>query len=117
MGELSFDGAKVCWLLLLMVLCLSLTIWLCLVLAGLGVSFWILSGLCPWFGTCVLVGLWPWLQQTSCGAFQLWGLQRGMYTRELLLWLQQLFWEALKLWGLQRAEQSADLLPLLQQIS
>lgn len=39
-GELGFDGAKVYWLLLLMVLCLPLTIWLFLVLTDLGVSVW-----------------------------------------------------------------------------
>ena len=37
-GELGSGDALVYWLLLLMVLCLPLTIWLSLVLAGLGVS-------------------------------------------------------------------------------
>ena len=41
--ELGFDDAHVYLLLLLMVLCLSLTIWLSLVFAGLGVSVWSLS--------------------------------------------------------------------------
>ena len=38
--ELGSDDARVCWLLLLMVLHLPLTIWLFLVFAGLGVSVW-----------------------------------------------------------------------------
>jgi hypothetical protein len=38
--ELGSDVAKIYWFLLLMVLCLPLTIWLSLVLTGLGVSVW-----------------------------------------------------------------------------
>ena len=39
-GELGFDGAKVCWLLLLMFLHLPLAICLSLVLTCLSVSVW-----------------------------------------------------------------------------
>ena len=39
-GELGFDDAHIYWLLLLMVLHLPLTIWLSLVLVGLGDSVW-----------------------------------------------------------------------------
>ena len=38
---------------------------------------------------------------TSCEAFRMWGLQRVMYTVDLLLWLQWLFnkafWEVFRL--------------------
>ena len=50
--ELGSDGAKVYWLLLLMILCLPLTTWLSQVLTGLSVSFWsliLLSLVCSRF--------------------------------------------------------------------
>ena len=39
-GKMDSYGFKVYWLLLLMILHLPLTIWLSLVLSGLGVSVW-----------------------------------------------------------------------------
>ena len=47
---------------------------------------------CPWPASGHLVGQWPWLQQMSCGAFWLWGLQRDMHTGDFLPWLQLSFW-------------------------
>jgi hypothetical protein len=54
-GELGSDGAHIYWLLLLIVLPLSLTIWLSLVFAGLGDSVWSLPLLS--LGSGLLVGL------------------------------------------------------------
>lgn len=64
MGELSSDGAKVYWLLLLMVLHLPLTFWLYLVLAGL----------VPLSKVCFLC---PGLLQVFWEDFRLLGLQRS----------------------------------------
>ena len=36
----------------------------------------------------LLIGLYPWLLQTTCGAFQLRPLQRGREAADLLPWLQ-----------------------------
>ena len=78
-GELGPDGAKLYWLLLLMLLCLPLIIWLSVVLSDLGVSNWNLPSwrqeeLCVMgysrppgrYAVLSLVGggaLCPWLEQ------------------------------------------------------
>ena len=80
-GELGSDGAKVYWLLLLMVLSLPPAIYLSLVLASLGVSVWSLPPV-SWVAAGLLGDLWFWLKLISWEGFILSGLQRGMHAND-----------------------------------
>ena len=80
MGELGSDDAHMFWLLLLMVLILSFTIWISLVFVSLGDCMESAS-----FVPGLLVAR---LYQTTCGAFQLGALHRGRDPADLLAWLQ-----------------------------
>ena len=127
-GEVGSDCSKVYWLLLLMVSCLTLTILLFLVLAGLDVSVWRLPPV-P-FGCCrspgrlmalavadLLWGLWTlgssegnvchWPVGLATVALQ-GGLQnvvssRGIQAADLFSWLLQMSWDAFRLMGRQKS--------------
>lgn len=58
--------------------------------------------LCPCVAACLLVDLWPWLQQIFWEIFSLWCLQRGMHSNDLLPWLWQISWEAFSLGSSER---------------
>ena len=106
-GELGSDDANIHWLLLLMVLRLSLTIWLPLVFAGLGDCVWSLPLL---FLGCFRS---PGKVVTLAVAYNLWGLptntlQRGREAADLLPWLQQISWEAFRQLDFQRSSQAIE---------
>jgi hypothetical protein len=61
---------------------------------------------CPWVVSGLLVGLRPWLYQTTCGTFQLGALQRCRETADFLTWLQLIFWKTFRLLGFQRSSQA-----------
>ena len=92
--ELGSDDAKVYWLLLLMFLCLPLTTWLYLVLAGLGVSVWSLT---PMSLPALLLVSWK-----ACSSFPVSPSDCGVIQGPDNL----LIWEAFSLLDLQRSSQA-----------
>ena len=101
------DGAKVYWLLLLMVLHLPLTTWLSLVLPGLGVFFWSLPPVSisccrsPGRPVCLAVAdLLGGLQTVVSVALAETDLREAFKKWSMLPWAQQISWEAFRLWVL-----------------